>query len=308
MLCRDLIYDWWSRDSKEQQNGGPQATQGQDPDMEPGRIQHDSTTAQSPQDSSPAESSVPEKRESHEHRAPSLSYPPMIVRPSQSDGKLFDAPSALAPNKPEMTLPPPSIHGSNKIEFPRSDSPDNVNQQIYSDTRGTLYGLCQHLVIIWKRLPFPTVKTVLSHLPFALIPFAFCMFIIVEGLVTKGWVEILAKGWAIWANKSNAAVAIAGMGFVSVCLCNVSDPPPYFFCFCLSCSTVRRYKHRGNHSAVPRAPSLAFRAHTVGTYGTWDRTLISAFQGSPTDTLKYRSMPWRWVSIMAPLVSSSVPH
>jgi len=46
------------------------------------------------------------------------------------------------------------------------------------------------------------------------------MFIIVEGLVTKGWVELFAEGWAIWVNKSNPAVAIGGMGFVSVCLCN----------------------------------------------------------------------------------------
>ena len=272
MLCRDLIYDWRALDSR-QQDGGRQATQGQEPDLEPGRIQHDSATAQSPRGSSPA---VPEKRESdeQEHRAPSLSYLPTIVPPSQSDVKLLDAPSSLVPNKPEMT-PPPSEHDFNRINYPRSDSPDNVDEPMYSDTQGTLYGLCQQLVVLWKWLPFPTVKTILSRLPFALIPFAFCMFIIIEGLVTKGWVEILAKGWAIWANTSNAAVAIAGMGFVSVCMCNVSDSSPYF-CFFKSCSTVRRYKHRSNHAAVSRASILAFGAHTIGPYGTWDRTLIPA--------------------------------
>jgi hypothetical protein len=225
MLCRDLLYDWWTRDSK----GEPQATQGRNPDIENGHTQHDRPTTQSPQHSSPAGSSVPEKRESDEHRAPSFSYPPTIVPPSHSDIKLLEVPSELVPNKPEMTLPPPSVHESSKIDFPRSDSPDKVEEQIYSDTRGTFYWLCEQLVVFWKWLPFPTVKTVLSHLPFALIPFAFCMFIIVEGLVTKGWVEILAKGWAVWANKSNAAVAIAGMGFVSVCMCNVSDLSPSFF-------------------------------------------------------------------------------
>lgn len=225
MLCRDLIYDWWIRDSKPQ-DGEPQATQGRNSDIERGHIQHEHPTAQPPQDSSPAGSSIPEKRESDEHQAPSFSYPPTIVPPSQSDVKLLDAPSVLAPNKPEITLPPPSEHASSKFEFPRSDSPTKVEEPIYSDTRGTLYGLCEQLVVLWDRLPFHTVKTVISHLPFALIPFAFCMFIIVEGLVTKGWVEILAKGWAVWANKSNAAVAIAGMGFVSVCMCNVSDLSP----------------------------------------------------------------------------------
>ena len=224
MLCRDLFYDWWTRDAK-QQNGEPQAMQGRDPNLELGRIQHDSATAQSPQDSSPAERSVPEKgeRDEHQHRAPGLSYPPMIVPPSQSDTELLEAPLALAPNKPETTLSPQPV-GESKIHFPRSDSPDNFDEQpIYSNTQGTLYGLFQQLVVLWRWLPFPTVKTILSHLPFALIPFAFSMFIIIEGLVTKGWVDILAKGWAIWANKSNAAVAIAGMGFVSVCMCNVSD-------------------------------------------------------------------------------------
>jgi len=229
MLCRDLIYDWWNRGSNGR-NGEPQTKQGQLPDIEPGNTQHDHPTTQSPRDNSPAGSSVPEKRESNEHRPPSFSYPPTIVPPSHSDVKLLHVPPEPAPTKPEMTLPPPSPHGSSKFEFPRSDSPTKVEDQIYTETGGTLYGLFLRLVALYERLPFPTVRTVLSHLPFALIPFAFCMFIIVEGLVTKGWVEILAKGWAIWANKSNAAVAIAGMGFVSVCMCNVSDPLLNFFC------------------------------------------------------------------------------
>jgi len=231
MLCRDLIYDWWTRDQK-QQNGEPQATQGRDPDIEPGHIQHGRATTQSPHDSLPAENVFPEKRESDENQASGVSYPPTLVQPPQGDVKSPGVTSALAPNQAEMTLSPQSVNGSNKtLEFPKSDSPTKFEEPIYSDTRGTLYGLCEQLAAFWERLPFPTVKTILSHLPFALVPFAFCMFIIVEGLVTKGWVEILAKGWAIWANKSNPAVAIAGMGFVSVCLCNVSDLSPNFFWF-----------------------------------------------------------------------------
>jgi hypothetical protein len=45
MLCRDLIYDWWTRDEK-QQNGEPKATQGRDPEFGPGRIQNDRAAAQ----------------------------------------------------------------------------------------------------------------------------------------------------------------------------------------------------------------------------------------------------------------------
>lgn len=69
---------------------------------------------------------------------------------------------------------------------------------------------------------FPTVCAVVEHLPFALLPFAFSMFILVQGLVTKGWVEVFASGWNKWVVKTGTIGAIGGMGFVSVCLCNVS--------------------------------------------------------------------------------------
>jgi Na+/H+ antiporter NhaD/arsenite permease-like protein len=38
----------------------------------------------------------------------------------------------------------------------------------------------------WLQETFPTVTAVVAHLPFALVPFTFCMFILVQGLVTKG--------------------------------------------------------------------------------------------------------------------------
>lgn len=39
---------------------------------------------------------------------------------------------------------------------------------------------------------------VLAHLPFALVPFGFAMFVLVQGLVTKGWVPVFAYGWDHW--------------------------------------------------------------------------------------------------------------
>jgi hypothetical protein len=220
MLCRDLLYDWWNRERKPVDGD----TKGRDSDVEQG---HGRTTAtQSPNDSLPAENSVSEKRESDEDQPQSPTYPPPVIQPPQSGLKSLDSTFALHVDNAEMTLSPRSVNGSSKTleEVPRMDSPANVEEElVYSDTRGTFYGLFQHIGDLWDQLPFPTVKTVLSHLPFALIPFAFSMFIIVEGLVTKGWVEILAEGWALWVSKGNPAVAIAGMGFVSVCLCNASN-------------------------------------------------------------------------------------
>jgi hypothetical protein len=74
----------------------------------------------------------------------------------------------------------------------------------------------------WARETFPTTMTVFSHLPFALVPFAFCMFVLVQALVTKGWVPVFAYGWDHWVEKTGTVGAVGGMGFLAVILCNVS--------------------------------------------------------------------------------------
>ncbi|KAF2972542.1 hypothetical protein GQX73_g891 [Xylaria multiplex] len=72
----------------------------------------------------------------------------------------------------------------------------------------------------WMQDTWPTVIAVLSHLPFALLPFSFEMFILVQGLVTNGWVPVFAYGWDHWVQKTGTIGAIGGMGFLSVILCN----------------------------------------------------------------------------------------
>jgi Na+/H+ antiporter NhaD/arsenite permease-like protein len=47
----------------------------------------------------------------------------------------------------------------------------------------------------WCQETFPTATAVLSHLPYALLPFAFSMFVLVQGLVSNGWVPVFAYGW-----------------------------------------------------------------------------------------------------------------
>lgn len=78
---------------------------------------------------------------------------------------------------------------------------------------------------------FPTATAVTMHLPFKLVPFAFAMFVLVQALVTKGWVPVFAHGWDHWVDRTGTVGAIGGMGFISVILCNVSNsfakiPPP----------------------------------------------------------------------------------
>lgn len=69
---------------------------------------------------------------------------------------------------------------------------------------------------------FPTVTTIAHRLPIPLVPFAFMMFVLVQGLSARGWVEVFAGWWVAWVNKTGTLGAIGGMAFVSCMMCNVS--------------------------------------------------------------------------------------
>ncbi|KAL2434838.1 hypothetical protein ABEF95_008576 [Exophiala dermatitidis] len=72
----------------------------------------------------------------------------------------------------------------------------------------------------WCQETLPTVTAVVAHLPFMLVPFAFSMFVLVQALVTRGWVPVFAHGWDHWVNKTGTIGSIGGMGLLSVILCN----------------------------------------------------------------------------------------
>jgi Na+/H+ antiporter NhaD/arsenite permease-like protein len=106
-----------------------------------------------------------------------------------------------------------------KIEEP-SPKPVEEGRSTKQTQRTTLASLVSE-TYQWAQETFPTTMTVFHHLPFALIPFAFCMFVLVQALVTKGWVPVFAYGWDHWVEKTGTVGAVGGMGFVSVILCNV---------------------------------------------------------------------------------------
>jgi Na+/H+ antiporter NhaD/arsenite permease-like protein len=76
----------------------------------------------------------------------------------------------------------------------------------------------------WLQETFPTVMAVAAHLPFALVPFAFAMFVLVQALVSTGWVNVFAYGWYHWSKRTGTIGSIGGMAFLSVVLSNVSSP------------------------------------------------------------------------------------
>jgi hypothetical protein len=123
--------------------------------------------------------------------------------------------------KKELARNPASSGG---IDEEKQTFSDRVSEEVapgQENRQSTLMSLCTE-AYTWSQETFPTVTAVLAHLPFALVPFAFCMFILVQGLVTKGWVEVFAHGWDHWVNTTGTVGAIGGMGFLSVILCNVS--------------------------------------------------------------------------------------
>jgi len=68
---------------------------------------------------------------------------------------------------------------------------------------------------------FYTLHTALPRLPFALVPFAFAQFILVEALAHQGWIEVFA-GWLDRASGRSIYPTIWLVGVLGVVLCNIS--------------------------------------------------------------------------------------
>lgn len=143
-------------------------------------------------------------------------------RPSSSGPTIAEKrdqfPHANESNVPAQGVPIPGIKESTN---PKQTSEEVEYTAGSARKRGppTLMSLCKS-GYRWSQETFPTVMAVISHLPFALVPFAFSMFVLVQALVTKGWVSVFAYGWDHWVNKTGTIGAIGGMGFLSVIFCN----------------------------------------------------------------------------------------
>ncbi|KAF8154813.1 hypothetical protein B0H34DRAFT_718013 [Crassisporium funariophilum] len=76
---------------------------------------------------------------------------------------------------------------------------------------------CNHLLAV----KYPTIHTALPRLPFALVPFAFSQFILIEGLAHQGWIEIFAR-WLVTATQRRIFPTVWVVGVLGVILCNLS--------------------------------------------------------------------------------------
>ncbi|KAF9910409.1 hypothetical protein EC991_006674 [Linnemannia zychae] len=105
----------------------------------------------------------------------------------------------------EVTIPFPTEAGSIRSFALNSQAPKN-----------TLVGRFQRR--------FPLLYGIGIRMPWAILPFTFSMFIMVEGLSHSGWIAIFAT----WATRlvPNYVAATFAVGFISVLLCNLFNNVP----------------------------------------------------------------------------------
>jgi len=157
----------------------------------------------------------------------------------------------------------------------------------------------------WLRETFPTVAAVLNHLPWKLVPFAFCMFVLVQALVTKGWVPVFAHGWDHWIEATGVVGAIGGMGFLAVVLCNFAGTN--IGTTILLSRVVQEWVsiHRSNGIAIPQRTFWAtVYSMAIGVnYGAFSTAFSASLAGLlwrdilQRKEIPVRSLDFAWVNL-----------
>ncbi|KAI6121298.1 hypothetical protein F5141DRAFT_1089261 [Pisolithus sp. B1] len=119
----------------------------------------------------------------------------------------------------ERTTLEKTTNGS--IPVPRDDTLQTTPKSPAPPTFTT--GVRSQLSTLNTRLHkhFPTFFTALPRLPFALVPFAFSQFILIQALAHQGWVNIFAD-WLVKATNKQMYPTIWLVGVLGVILCNVA--------------------------------------------------------------------------------------
>ena len=210
MLCRDLIDDWVTS----RQGSSEGASKDIEAAVTPNE-KHDNDTPHrgiSWPVSEPPDKSRAGTTESADILV--VGEPGVLEQPRTAEPDTYAHPG-VSENSPNI-----SPHGTH--DTVQTTSPLVANQSILErpKDRKSLQSIIEGFLSALEDT-FPRACTVISQLPFGLLPFTFGMFILVQGLVTKGWVQIFANGWQGWVHNTGTLGAIGGMGLVSVLLCNV---------------------------------------------------------------------------------------
>jgi len=126
----------------------------------------------------------------------------------------------------------------------------------------------------------PLLHAIAIRMPWAILPFTFSMFIMVEGLSDSGWIAI----FAVWATKlaPNYITATYAIGLVSVLLCNLFNNVP------MTILVARILQHPNfveSPLATPEVVKGCLFALVVGSNLGACTTLISSLAGLMWDSV-----------------------
>ncbi|KAF7316125.1 Arsenical pump membrane protein [Mycena indigotica] len=104
-------------------------------------------------------------------------------------------------------------------EEPNRDFEKRITPAITEPSKGTLLQMDYALASV-KRT-FPTACTALPRLPFALAPFSFSQFILIEALDHQGWIDVFGH-WLARTTRDQIHPTIWLVGVLGIILCNVA--------------------------------------------------------------------------------------
>jgi len=117
---------------------------------------------------------------------------------------------------------------------------------------------------------FPTLSTALPRLPFALIPFAFSQFILIEGLARQGWIDLFAR-WLVKASNRDIHPTVWIIGVLGVLLCNFAGTN--IGATILLTKIVRAAPEFPAHSSMAAAIALAVASNIGAVSFTYSASL-----------------------------------
>lgn len=206
MFCWDVAFGWWNRhETRDIARNGRQ---------EPDQTQSDLE--------SPEDASTPEAFERKSQEATAVHQLAVLQsRSGDSSDKsnLADTDDEIRPESGRTQPVVTDTMAAGRMDVEKTISREACSSQ--NQAQRTLVSVIAD-AYRWLQETFPTATAVLTHLPYPLVPFAFSMFVLVQALVSKGWVAVFAHGWDHWVDKTGTVGSIGGMGFLSVILCNVS--------------------------------------------------------------------------------------
>jgi Na+/H+ antiporter NhaD/arsenite permease-like protein len=116
---------------------------------------------------------------------------------------------------------------------------------------------------------FPTITSAFPRLPFALVPFAFSQFILIEALDHQGWIDIFAS-WLVHATHREMYPVVWVVGVIGVVLCNVSGTN---IGATILLTKVARAANLPNHSFRAAAIALAVASNIGAVSFTFSASL-----------------------------------